>query len=409
MKLLIVLLAVILVVSARQAEKQQQRVQQKEPQEQQIGQQQVVLKRSEQGLQQQKHGVSSSSSSESSSSSSSSSESAEQRQTHNKQMKRQPETVLEQVVNKALEKLRVKNLRRMPQSLEQQNEYLQALQAVALVKAFNNTQIKTNNKKQVPSKRFFDPIFFQKRAVRKWIMRGFTQTYMQFSPPSQNELQDAIATFNSLQLGDYTTNGKSGVLISLPITNLKQIVDLWIADGIISANDGAELKLSMDGDEGQKYVKENSNRQNERTLVFSVAGFISLRLSDTETNPTGTLIYAMQKFQFQTALEITYETTKKCIIWGLFCETKVEAKAHQRPITAKQSEDVWNYIKHDTLKNFERDNQIYLKYLDEEADKYERFLPDIFRSDYQKMADNPTTPPDQLIPHDAFDPRSYNL
>lgn len=413
MKLLIFLLAVTFVVSARHAEKQKQRSQQNVQQEQQ------------QRLRNIKGISSSSSSSESSSSSSSSessSESQEQRQKHNRQvqrqqqkMKHQPQTVLEQAVDKALEKLRIQNLRRTPQQQQQQqqDEYLQALQSVAMMNLFNNTQIKKQPHNQMPMSRasvnFFDPIFFQKRAVRKWIMRGFVDTYTQFSPPSANELADAVRTFNSLKLGDYTTNGKSGVLISQPITNLKKIVDLWVADGIVGANDAAELKLSMDGDEGQKYVKENSNRQDERTLVFSVSGFISLRLSDDEKEPMGTLIYALQKFKFQTALEITYESTKKCVIWGLFCETKVVAKPRQVPISAKESEDVWNYIKHDTLKNFITDNQRYLKYLDDEAVKYERFLPDIFRSDYKKMADNPTTPPDQLIPHDAFDPKSYNL
>lgn len=113
-------------------------------------------------------------------------------------------------------------------------------------------------------------------------------------------MQDAIDTFNTLQVGNYQTNGKSGVFISAPISSLKKIIDLWVQDSVIGPEDAEELKLSMDGDEGQKYVKENSHKQDAYTIVFSVAGFISLRLSDSEKEPTGTMVYALQKFTFAT-------------------------------------------------------------------------------------------------------------
>jgi len=108
-------------------------------------------------------------------------------------------------------------------------------------------------------------------------------------------------------------------------------------------------------------------------------------------------------------MEIVYESTTHCVIWGMFCETKVTAKPRQKPLSAKESEDVWNYIKFNTLKNFKDDNGQYIQYLEEEAEKYAGFLPAPFKADHQKILDNPSTPPDQLVPHDAFNPGTYEL
>jgi len=98
---------------------------------------------------QQQHQAESSSSSSSSSSSessdSSSSSSEEQRQKHNRAVirkKGQPKSAVEQAVDKVLVQLRHQRLQQVQPLPESQDQYLQVLNALSIVKGCNNTAVK---------------------------------------------------------------------------------------------------------------------------------------------------------------------------------------------------------------------------------------------------------------------------
>jgi len=98
--------------------------------------------------QQQQRLVSESSSSSSSSSSSESSESSsseEQRKKHNRAVSRKncnPKSAAEQAVDKILIQLRKQRQQQVRPVVESQDQYLQVLNALSIIKGYNNTAVK---------------------------------------------------------------------------------------------------------------------------------------------------------------------------------------------------------------------------------------------------------------------------
>lgn len=113
------------------------------------------------------------------------------------------------------------------------------------------------------------------------------------------KMSSAFATIQRLKLNPRQLVHSTGIpLVLQPMSQLKLFVDQLRSRDLISANDAEQLKLSMNGDQGVKFVRALHNNGQEISSFFTISGFISLRISDREVDPPGLLLYAFGMFYF---------------------------------------------------------------------------------------------------------------
>lgn len=78
-------------------------------------------------------------------------------------------------------------------------------------------------------------------------------------------------------------------------------------------------------------------------------------------------------------------------------------------MTAQDTTNIWNYMKHQTLKNFELTNAVQIQNMRKESQRIENLLPQEFRSDWQKINSYEMTPPDLVVPRDALNMKNYGF
>jgi len=85
----------------------------------------------------------------------------------------------------------------------------------------------------------------------------------------------------------------------------------------MSREDASEMMRLFTSDEGQKFINELTYDQQGGHVVFSVIGFISLKLSASDPDPLGTLIYATSKMDYSSGKWIFYR--EMTIFHGINC------------------------------------------------------------------------------------------
>lgn len=232
------------------------------------------------------------------------------------------------------------------------------------------------------------------RAIRAWMMKDFLNVFTTNETLGQGlfDLIKAMVAVAKLTLLNYKSDENilnSGILISTPISKISQIIDLWVKNDQIGQDDAQELNLILQGEGGQKYIKEIGHNQQGGSIIFSVLGFISLKLKNQEKDPLGSLIFARSKFNFSKD-GIKFGPSKPCnpklsiqIGNSYYCGKRILSiiKNHTR-VTSRDEENLWQYMKLLTMKNFRIKNWKLFQYVDQQANKLERYLPVEFRNKF---------------------------
>jgi len=96
-----------------------------------------------------------------------------------------------------------------------------------------------------------------------------------------------------------------------------------------------------------------------------------------------------------------------CIVWNLFCKPEFYAYIAGRHLSTTESEDIFNYMKLETLKMTQKVHQEQMDAIRRQAAVLEPHLPLQFRADWQAINAQPDVAPEKIVPTDALNPANY--
>jgi len=167
---------------------------------------------------------------------------------------------------------------------------------------------------------------------------------------------------------------------------------------LISHRDVAEFSQIFHSQAGQEFIKEIVFDQRGGHLIFNIIGFVSLKLSNDEVDPLGTLIFASSRvdfssgiwylliFYFETSiidiinLDVQISTKPAICVFPGKCAQNLIIKKSGQALSAAESTKIFDFMRHVTMANFETENEQYLRYIEHQAKILAPFLPSDFTS-----------------------------
>jgi len=138
-------------------------------------------------------------------------------------------------------------------------------------------------------------------------------------------------------------------------------------------------------------------------LIYGLVGIV--KLTDSIS-----VFTVFQNHCLTSRLKVSIEPEGSCTLWNVICESQFKFELPEDDDISAALSDAANllqFFRKSALDSFNNYAEPHKKYLQEQSDKYSRFLPATIEADLKNINANPDKCPDQVVPEDPFRVERY--